>query len=126
MALDETLTDAIRDAVLALVTVLKTLGSARKDLDRSVAAHLGELDHLDRGRREVRADERRRLIDPACPMDFPVLSRLKEEGGTDYLVVPMVCSDGEVNASLPQPGLELAPVFRGRDDDRHAAAVQCS
>jgi transposase len=39
---DETLTDAIRDAVLALVTVLKTLGSARKDLDRSVAAHLGE------------------------------------------------------------------------------------
>jgi transposase len=38
----ETLTDAIRDAVLALVTVLKTLGSARKDLDRSVAAHLGE------------------------------------------------------------------------------------
>ena len=31
-------------------------------------------------------------------MDFPVLSRLKEEGGTDYLVVPMVCSDGEVNA----------------------------
>jgi transposase len=39
---DEALTDAIRDAVLALVTVLKTLGSARKDLDRSVAAHLGE------------------------------------------------------------------------------------
>jgi transposase len=43
---DETLTDAIRDAVLALVTVLKTLGCARKDLDRSVAAHLGE--HPDR------------------------------------------------------------------------------
>jgi len=40
--LDETLTDAIRDAVLALVAVLKTLGAARKDLDRSVAAHLGE------------------------------------------------------------------------------------
>jgi transposase len=39
---DETLTDAIRDAVLALVAVLKTLGAARKDLDRSVAAHLGE------------------------------------------------------------------------------------
>jgi transposase len=39
---DEALNDAVRDAVLALVTVLKTLGSARKDLDRSVAVHLGE------------------------------------------------------------------------------------
>lgn len=39
---DEGLVDAIRDAVLALVAVLKTLGAARKDLDRSVAAHLGE------------------------------------------------------------------------------------
>jgi len=48
--------------------------------------------------RNNRQTLRRRLIDPACSMDFPVLSRLKEEGGTDYLVVPMVCSDGEVNA----------------------------
>jgi transposase len=39
---DEGLIDAIRDAVLALVTVLRTLGGARRDLDRSVAAHLGE------------------------------------------------------------------------------------
>ena len=39
---DEALVDAVRDAVLALVAVLKTLGAARKDLDRSVAAHLGE------------------------------------------------------------------------------------
>jgi transposase len=39
---DDTLVDAIRDAVLALVTVLKALGCARKNLDRSVAAHLGE------------------------------------------------------------------------------------
>jgi transposase len=39
---EETLVDAIRDAVLALVTVLRALGAARKDLDRSVAAHLGE------------------------------------------------------------------------------------
>jgi len=41
---------------------------------------------------------RRRLIDPACPLDFPVLAQLKSEGGTDYLVLPMRCSDGEVNA----------------------------
>jgi transposase len=40
--LDDTLTEAIRDAVLALVAVLTTLGGAVKDLDRSVAAHLGE------------------------------------------------------------------------------------
>jgi transposase len=40
--LDETLTDAIRDAVLALATVLQTLDAARRNLDRSVVAHLGE------------------------------------------------------------------------------------
>ncbi len=40
--LDPTLTDAVRDAVLALVTVLQALGVARKNLDRSVIAHLGE------------------------------------------------------------------------------------
>ncbi len=39
---EQGLTNAVRDAVLALVTVLHTLGAARKDLDRSVAAHLGE------------------------------------------------------------------------------------
>ena len=41
---------------------------------------------------------RRRLVDPESPMDFPVLEEFKREGGTDYLVVPMPCSDGEVNA----------------------------
>ena len=39
---NDTLVEAVRDAVLALVAVLKALGAARKDLDRSVAAHLGE------------------------------------------------------------------------------------
>jgi transposase len=38
----EVLTEALRDAVLALVTVLRALNGAVKDLDRSVAAHLGE------------------------------------------------------------------------------------
>ncbi|MEU6715993.1 IS110 family transposase [Nonomuraea sp. NPDC046802] len=36
------LTEALRDAVLALVAVLRALGGAVKDLDRSCAAHLGE------------------------------------------------------------------------------------
>jgi transposase len=40
--LDDTLTGAVRDAVLAMVAVLTALGGALKDLDRSVAAHLGE------------------------------------------------------------------------------------
>ncbi|MFN2477918.1 MAG: IS110 family transposase [Pseudonocardiaceae bacterium] len=39
---DHALTDAIGDAVSALVTVLRALGAARKKLDQSVAAHLGE------------------------------------------------------------------------------------
>jgi transposase len=40
--LDATLCEAIRDAVTALVTVLKALGTALKDLGRSVTATLGE------------------------------------------------------------------------------------
>jgi transposase len=38
----EALTQALRDAVLALVAVLRALNGAVKDLDRSAAAHLGE------------------------------------------------------------------------------------
>jgi transposase len=38
----EALTEALRDAILALVTVLTALNAAVKDLDRSAAAHLGE------------------------------------------------------------------------------------
>lgn len=39
---DRVLTEAIHDAVLALVTVLEALNTAGKNLDRSVVAHLGE------------------------------------------------------------------------------------
>jgi len=38
----DALTEALRDAVLAVVTVLRALNGAVKDLDRSAAAHLGE------------------------------------------------------------------------------------
>jgi transposase len=41
-ATGQTLTEALHDAVLALVAVLKALNTAVKDLDRSCAAHLGE------------------------------------------------------------------------------------
>jgi transposase len=40
--LDETLCEAVRDTVIALVSVLKSLVAALKDLGRSVVAHLGE------------------------------------------------------------------------------------
>ncbi|MGH8827836.1 MAG: IS110 family transposase [Jiangellaceae bacterium] len=39
---DPVLTEAVHDAVLALVTVLEALNLAGKNLDRSVVAHLGE------------------------------------------------------------------------------------
>jgi transposase len=39
---DPDLIEAVRDAVLAMVAVLRTLGEVRKTLDRSVTAHLGE------------------------------------------------------------------------------------
>ncbi|GLZ09078.1 IS110 family transposase [Actinomadura sp. NBRC 104412] len=41
-ATGQALTEALRDAVLSLVTVLRALNTAVKDLDRSTAAHLGE------------------------------------------------------------------------------------
>jgi adenylate cyclase len=41
---------------------------------------------------------RRRLADPDCPQDYPVLPVLREQGGTDYVAMPMVCSSGAINA----------------------------
>jgi adenylate cyclase len=38
---------------------------------------------------------RRRLIDPACPNDYPILDELRADGVTDYLAVPLVFSNGE-------------------------------
>ena len=42
LALAELTFDSVHDAVLALVAVLTAIGGALKNLDRSVAAHLGE------------------------------------------------------------------------------------
>ncbi len=38
---------------------------------------------------------RRRLLDPQCPRDFPVLVDLDAEGITDYLILPVPFSDGK-------------------------------
>jgi len=40
---------------------------------------------------------RRRLADPACPLDFAILAGLRAEGVTDYLVSPLAFSNGEVH-----------------------------
>ena len=48
--------------------------------------------------RHSRQVMRRRLAEPTCELDFPLLRQLKEEGGTDYIAIPMVRSDGESNA----------------------------
>jgi adenylate cyclase len=42
---------------------------------------------------------RRRLADPACPMDFPVLEDLRKEGATDFLATPLRFVNGEVHAA---------------------------
>jgi len=42
---------------------------------------------------------RRRLADPDCPLDFPLLAELREEGVTDYLILPLAFSNGEVHAA---------------------------
>jgi adenylate cyclase len=41
---------------------------------------------------------RRRLADPDCAMDFPVLADLGAQGVTDYLASPLVFTDGAIHA----------------------------
>jgi adenylate cyclase len=41
---------------------------------------------------------RRRLAAGAVSDDFPVLKDIRDEGGTDYVAMPLVFSDGQINA----------------------------
>jgi adenylate cyclase len=41
---------------------------------------------------------RRKLGDPDCAVDFPVLSELRAGGVTDYLALPLVFTDGAIHA----------------------------
>jgi adenylate cyclase len=45
------------------------------------------------------AEVRRRLADPACPVDFPVLEDLIKEGVTDFYALPLRFVNGEVHAA---------------------------
>ena len=50
---------------------------------------------------------RRRLADPDCVMDFPILQELRAEGVTDYLASPLLFTDGSVHVvtcTTRQPG----------------------
>ena len=42
---------------------------------------------------------RRRLADPACPIDFPILEELRQGGTTDFIAVPLRFVNGEVHAA---------------------------
>ncbi len=47
--------------------------------------------------RSTREEIRRRLEDRAAPLDFPVLEELREQGITDYLIMPLEFLNGEVH-----------------------------
>jgi len=64
---------------------------------------------------------RRHLADPACPIDFPILSELRAEGMTDYYATPLPTITGEkllASFTSRQPGgfsdAELAALRRLR------------
>ena len=45
------------------------------------------------------AEIRRRIADPACPIDFPVLEDFRKEGVSDFLALPLAFINGEVHAA---------------------------
>jgi adenylate cyclase len=50
---------------------------------------------------------RRRLADPDCAIDFPILQELRAEGVTDYVALPMFFTDGAVHlvtCTTKEPG----------------------
>jgi adenylate cyclase len=50
---------------------------------------------------------RRRLADPDCPLDYPILDDLRKEGVTDYVVSPLHFTNGEIHFAAwatQQPG----------------------
>ena len=42
---------------------------------------------------------RRRLADADCPIDFPMLRELQDEGVSDYLVSPLLFTDGDIHVA---------------------------
>jgi adenylate cyclase len=76
----------------------------REEVEVDSADHhwFGSEDHLKSPIHAVWSTDRetrRRLADPACPMDYPVLTDLRAEGATDYLAVPLRFLNGEVHVA---------------------------
>jgi adenylate cyclase len=67
--------------------------------------------------RTTRQEIRRRLEDPAAPLDFPVLRELRGSGVTDYLIMPLEFLDGEAHA------LSVATCSAGGFSDAELAAL---
>jgi adenylate cyclase len=68
--------------------------------------------------RTTRRAIRRRLEDPAAPLDFPVLHELRAAGLTDYLIMPLEFVNGEVH------GLSVATRSAGGFSDAEIAALE--
>jgi adenylate cyclase len=68
------------------------------DVDEAEHDWMGTVPHLTSPIRAITTDGqpiRRRLADPACPMDYPVLADLRGEGMTDYFATPLPSMTGE-------------------------------
>jgi adenylate cyclase len=61
---------------------------------------------------------RRRLANPRCPLDFPVLEDFRKEGVTDFLGLPLPFIDGEVHAA------SFATRYPGGFTEEHVAALR--
>ena len=85
-------------------------GSDDVEIDEAEHGFMTSEDHLASPLYVVetaRGEVRRRLADPACPIDFPVLADLRAQGTTDYLAAPLEFINGEVHVasfSTQRPG----------------------
>ncbi len=57
---------------------------------------------------------RRRLLEPDCPVDFPILEELKTEGVTDYIATPLDFTNVQ-NHAATHTSMEEGGFFRRRD-----------
>ncbi len=65
-----------------------------RDLDHDTLSNAAYLSSPIRQIFEGAPAIRRRLADPDCPRDFPILEDLERDGFTDYLVLPLSFTDG--------------------------------
>ena len=65
-----------------------------RDLDHDTLSNAAYLNSPIRQIFEGAPAIRRRLADPDCPRDFPILEDLERDGFTDYLVLPLSFTDG--------------------------------